>query len=103
MQVKLILDSEGPNPLFNPSKPAGDDNPHSRIIPAGTIVEDPEAFYLCRPDYEGVTRAEPFDEEAKAVHERWVAKRRLPDGSRAKTISEQRAALAAAEEAAATL
>lgn len=103
MRVRLIVDAEGPNPLFDPSKPKGPGNLRSRILPKGTEIEDPEAFFLCRPDYQGITRAEPVDDEAKALHESWEAKYRLADGSRAKTISEQRAALEAAEAGAATL
>lgn len=97
MRVRLIIDAEGPNPEFDPSKPVSPENRASRVIPSGTEIEDPEAFYLCRPDYDGITRAEPVDDEAKARHASWVARLKRADGSREQTVSEQRAALAAAE------
>lgn len=98
MRVRLIIDSEGPNPFYDQSKPKGPGNLPSRIIPKGTEIEDPEAYFLCRPDYQGITRAEPVDDAAKTAHQSWVDRQpKNADGSRAATISEQRAALAAAE------
>lgn len=71
MQVILIKDCLGPNPDFNPNKPVDyETNNPERVVPKGTILSDPMAFYHCRGDD---PNAEPYDDEAKANQARYLA------------------------------
>mgnify|MGYP007059481946 CR=1 FL=1 len=93
MKVRLLIDCDGPNPDFDPPDPRVDTAAHRRYvrenspvreIPAGTEIEDPQAWILCLPDATGtvsrgadgkpvlnvlserrIVRAEPIDDEAK--------------------------------------
>lgn len=71
MQVKLLIDCDGPDP----------DNPRrSTPRPAGTVIDHPDAWLLCLPEripvmrgnrltgkfVDGQVRAEPADDEARA-------------------------------------
>jgi hypothetical protein len=71
MRVKLLRDCDGPNPHFDRAKPAvrGLNWPYLDRT-AGTVVNDRDAYLLCRgPE----PLAEPYDDEAKAVHAAYLA------------------------------
>lgn len=95
MKALLIIDSDGPNPEFNPPQPRGDDEesraayyeyvalvPHSISVPAGTVLDGAECWRHCLPDAEylvrgsgdGIVRAVPYDDQCKRVVEAKVAK-----------------------------
>lgn len=61
-RVKLLFDCPGPNPAFDSRRPAATDNPAGVIVPAGTVLEHPDAWQHCLPDAAGLVRAEPADE-----------------------------------------
>ena len=68
MLVRIIRESKGENPDYNPSLPVDSaTNCPTRVIPVGTEIEHPEAWRLCLPDYQQTVAAEPVDEDAKAA------------------------------------
>ena len=81
MKCRLIIDSLGPNPDFDPPDPRTDpigfqlyDVPHSITVPAGTELEEHALAWIhCVPDAEGVIRAEPADADCEAMVERHLA------------------------------
>jgi hypothetical protein len=76
MKVKLLVDCEGPNPKFNKRRAVSEANLPHRTIPAGTEIEDDDAWFLCLPEPETQEiRAEPIDDEAKQAVEHGMARR----------------------------
>lgn len=68
MLVRIIHESKGENPDFNPKLPVDPEtNCPTRIIPVGTEIEDPDAWYLCLSHFDEPIAAEPVDDEAKAA------------------------------------
>lgn len=86
MKVKLLIDCTGPNPDFDPSRDRH--SARNRAIPAGTIVDHPDAWMLCCPERielfrngrplnkfrDGQIRAEPADDEAREALRRFHPK-----------------------------
>lgn len=76
MKVRLLRDTDGPNPMFNAkeySKARAERRKypyhHSIIIPKGTEIDHPDAHIHCRPGVNNAPPlAEPVDDEAKAEH-----------------------------------
>lgn len=103
MRIRLLIDCEGPNPLYSATdhvrvEEAGGiyDVPHTVPIPKGTEIEHREAYYHCLPDAFGVIRAEPIDDAARrkvAQLREWEKKRRAQIAA---ARMEQSSALAAA-------
>ncbi len=76
MKAKLRYDSDGPNPAYDrvaAARAVKEDReytvPHSRMIPAGTIVGeeceigDRQCWKLCMPNFDGHVLADPADDE----------------------------------------
>lgn len=64
MRAILIIDSEGPNPYFNPRVPTKRiTNWPSVVHPAGTILVGDNCWIHCVPDHRDVIRAVPDDDE----------------------------------------
>lgn len=85
MEVRLIVDREGPNPKFNPPDPTVDWNaykryldtvPHTITIPKGTVIEAVDADELMHHTFgNGPPRAEPVDDEARLARAVYLAER----------------------------
>lgn len=85
MLVRIILESKGENPDYNPTLKADPEtNCPTRIIPVGTEIDDPDAWRLCLPDFEKNIAAEPVDDEAKATVEKALAKLKATRRQKAK-------------------
>ena len=98
MQVRLLRDRDGVHPDWNPHRRPGPNNPSSTVIPAGTVLEDPLAYYLCVDDPDNPS-AEPVDDEAKEMVD-WLNERRqrkLDQRQKAREQQKQKAAAAAAK------
>jgi hypothetical protein len=67
MLARLIRESEGPNPDFNPKFPKSTNNHPDKIWPVGTMLAHPMAWVHCCPDAKGIVRAEPADEECEQI------------------------------------
>lgn len=80
MKVKLLRDCEGPNPEFDADEKRAVEQlgeiytiPHTITIPAGTVIDHPQAHLLCRNGYmNAAAQAEPVDEPAKARYQQWL-------------------------------
>ncbi len=70
MRVRLIADQLGPNPKFDRRRPVSAANPINVTVPAGTVIDDPEAIYLVIND-----QAEPIDDEAKQAYARHIERK----------------------------
>lgn len=110
MLARLIIDSEGPNPKFDPPDPRVDREayvaycratPATRIVPAGTILEGPSVWMHCVPDAEGVIRAEPLCFECEAAIEAHEKRRSRAQAGKRSGLQDRIAALKAKAEAAA--
>lgn len=83
MKCRLLVDCEGPNPEFSAeakikAEARGEIYPHhhTRVIPAGTIIDNPQAHYLCRPGYRNApAKAEPADEACQQKLAQYMASR----------------------------
>jgi hypothetical protein len=75
MKVELIKEAVALNPDFDPDKPKSTTNRKYRMLPVGTMIEDPEAWLLCLdsriPDMQDnsktvvhAAKAKPIDDEA---------------------------------------
>lgn len=81
MKVKLLRDADGPNPDYSHEEAvraykAGDiyDIPHTIVIPAGTILDHPDAHIHCQHGYGNEEPlAEPVDDQAKARYKLYLA------------------------------
>lgn len=76
MKARLLVPCRGLNPDYDPSNPEGK---RKIVLPAGTEIEDPDAWMLCVPErlpivkarkftgkfVDGPTRAEPADDECR--------------------------------------
>lgn len=77
-QVKLLIDSQGPNPNFDRTKPVSEANPLEITVPAGTVLKDKYAWMHCMPDAaSGVVRAEPDSDVTRELVEAKSKEREL--------------------------
>lgn len=73
MQVVISVDNAfGPNPDFDSSQNISAANWPEVAIPRGALIDHPDAYLLCQGSD---PRAEPFDDEAKAIHAEYMANR----------------------------
>lgn len=82
MRVRIIRETTGPNPAYDPRKPSHpQDNAPIRVLPVDTEIEGPKAWLHCLGRYDEPPVAEPIDEEAKAkVAERLAARQQRDQG-----------------------
>lgn len=86
MQVRLLQDCRGPNPDYDYSlAPEDQDAPREIELPAGTLIDHPDAHYLMRKGL-----AEPVDDEACESHERHKLRKRRLLEERAERVRQAR-------------
>ena len=46
MTIRLLSDQVGPHPEYDPARDVGPDNPFTRELPAGTLIDYPDSHIL---------------------------------------------------------